>query len=265
VHVLPLPHTVPQVPQLRLSVSLFVHVVPTPEGQRSGVAAGHVHFPATQVALDGQCTPHAPQLVMLVDVSMQVPAHFVSPPVHTHVLLTHAVPPVHLFVQPPQLFGSLEVSVHVPGAVPHTVVLGAGHVHADEAQRPPVAQTTPHAPQSLALLDRSTHDPEQFVSVPHPPHDPPLHAEPAPHATPQVPQFEGSLEVFTHTPAHTSGLPAGQVHVPPTHVAEVGHVVPHAPQLFASFVVSTHAPEHDVRPVAHAHTPPVQTIPAPHA
>jgi len=45
----------------------------------------------------------------------------------------------------------------------------------------------------------------------------------------------------------------------------IGHTLPHAPQLFASFVVSTHAPEHDVRPVAHAHTPPVQTIPAPHA
>ena len=258
-------HTFPHVPQLRLSVSLLVHVVPAPEGQRSGVPVGHLHALATHVALVGQCTPQAPQFVGLVVVSVHVPPHFVSPPVHAHAPPTHSVPPVHLLVQPPQLFESLEVSVHVPGAVPHTVVVGAGQVHVDAAHVAPVAQTTPHAPQSLELLVKSTHDPEQLVSEPHPPHDPPLHAVPAAHATPQPPQFEGSSDVFTHAPPHTSGLPAGQVHALPTHDADVGHVVPHAPQLFASFVVSTHAPPHDVSPVAHTQLPPVHTSPAPHA
>jgi hypothetical protein len=68
------------------------------------------------------------------------------------------------------------------------------------------------------------------------PHTPPLHAEPAAHATPQPPQFTGSVSLLTHALLHTA-VPAGAVRGPQVPVArpvlasvQAWHDSAHAPE-----------------------------------
>ena len=102
---------------------------------------------------------------------------------------------------------------------------------------------TPHAPQFIELLPRSTQPPLQSVSpAPHPlPHAPPLQTSVAPQALPHAPQLDRSELVFTHAPLHAV-VPVGHAQAPLTHDAPVAHGVLHVPQFFASVCVFTHAP-----------------------
>jgi hypothetical protein len=82
--------------------------------------------------------------------------------------------------------------------------------------------------------------PGQFVA-------PPLHVHaletqvPAPHATPQAPQFRASEERSTQRLPQTTWL-AGHSQRPATHVAPNAHWTPQAPQAAWSDVRSTQWP-----------------------
>jgi hypothetical protein len=89
----------------------------------------------------------------------------------------------------------------------------------------PAAHATPHAPQLVALVCRSTHDPAQSVSVvAHARHAPPTHAEPALQTVPHAPQFAASTLVFTHSaPQRVVPEGHGPVHAPLTQLCPAAH------------------------------------------
>jgi len=130
----------------------------------------------------------------------------------------------------------------------------------------PLLQAVPHAPQLSALLVRSTHAPEQAVSmvgaVAHvAAHAPSEHTCPAAQAVPQLPQFAGSEFVSTQPmlPAHET-RPAVQVQAPDWQVWLRVHACPHMPQLALSLCGSTHAPLHSIEPVVQAAAPPLPEL-----
>jgi hypothetical protein len=93
-------------------------------------------------------------------------------------------------------------------------------------------------------------------------HAPLAHWTPPGQATPQLPQFLGSVEVLTQAAPHFVS-PLGQVHTPPTQFWPVAQTCPHAPQ-FASLVCRlTHAPLQLVWPVPQLawHCPPAHMLP----
>jgi hypothetical protein len=74
VHVVPLAHTFPQLPQLMFVVML----VQTP--LQAALPAEHVQTPLAQLAPTGHVFPHVPQFEMLVIVSTHDAPHWVSDP-----------------------------------------------------------------------------------------------------------------------------------------------------------------------------------------
>lgn len=107
------------------------------------------------------------------------------------------------------------------------------------------------APQLLTSLVSSTHDPLQFVSVPHPEVQADIEQLGVPasalHTRPQVPQLFLSLVVSTHALPHfVNPLLQMNPHVALWHVgvpfATAGHLLPHALQFRMSDVSSTQAP-----------------------
>lgn len=110
-HELAGPHVLPHDPQLRASVCVSVqrplHVV-SPAGQTQALPA--------QLAPTPHCVPHVPQSngsdVRLTHALLQL----FSPAAHVvvHTPSEHTWPAAHAVLQPPQLFGSLLMSVHTP-------------------------------------------------------------------------------------------------------------------------------------------------------
>jgi hypothetical protein len=146
-----------------------------------------------------------------------------APVVTTQAPLTQALPVAHFVPQAPQLFGSLELLVHVPAQfswpdwqeVTHAPVL---HSVPDE-------QAWLQVPQLLLSDCRSTHAVPQRVALgPHAaaPHIPPEQVWPVPHALPQAPQLLGSVLRAVQTelePAVQTIWPVGHApHVPPTQL-----------------------------------------------
>jgi hypothetical protein len=113
VHVVPGAQRMPHAPQLALSLCVSAQVAPHCESP-----AAHVHAPLTQLAPVGHCVAQAPQLSGSVVVSTHALPHATSGDVQ----LTPQTPALQSGVpasaeqtmpQPPQLFGSLWVRVHV--------------------------------------------------------------------------------------------------------------------------------------------------------
>ena len=166
--------------------------------------------------------------------------------------------------QPPQLVGSLLVSVQTP----RQRVPLSKQPQLPLWQLVPPPQRTPHAPQSRLLVCRSTHALPHVVSpvAQAPVHSPDEQSWLPVQALPHVPQSSGLVERLTHTPLQLVS-PAGQAHIPLKQLWPLAQVVPHAPQLLSSLAVLTHAPLQLLSPVAQvvAQWLREQTIPPPHA
>src|SRR5579859_4256507 len=80
---------------------------------------------------------------------------------------------------------------------------------------------------------------------------------------PQVPQFDGSVDLFTQVPLQ-SAVGAGHEQAPAVQVIPPLQTVPHAPQLVLSVCLFTQTPLHSVSPVGHVHVPPVHIVPPVH-
>jgi hypothetical protein len=144
-------HTMPQPPQLELSVVVSIHA---PE-QRVRPALQAVPHPLlVQVAVPlgtlGHVVPHPPQLLMSLLVSTQT--------------------------LPQRINGSVHWKPQVP--VQTGIAFGGA------------VQAVPHLPQFDVSLLRLTHEPLQLVWLPHSVvHDPALHTVPAPQTVAQLPQW----------------------------------------------------------------------------
>ncbi len=75
---------------------------------------------------------------------------------------------------------------------------------------------------------------------PQPTQAPDMQPSPLAHARPQLPQFLGSLLVFTQLPLHTVA-PAGQLQLPPEQVVPPPQFLLQPPQLAGSVAVFTQA------------------------
>ena len=89
----------------------------------------------------------------------------------------------------------------------------------------------------------------------------PMHICPVAHASPQSPQFAGSVSVLTHVPMQ-SVVPIGQTHPPAMQLCPAGQTFSHAPQCSESVLVFTQTTRvvissmivHGTSPVAQAVT-----------
>ena len=127
-----------------------------------------------------------------------------------------------------------------------------GHTQSPLLHDVPPGQVLPHAPQLCGFDDTSTQlrphctlAPQSAAQVPR------RQTWFCPQATPQPPQFAGSLSSATHAPAHAV-VPVGHTHWPAVQVWLGAHVAPHAPQFRRSLSSATHARLHAVRPDVHA-------------
>jgi hypothetical protein len=112
--------------------------------------------------------------------------------------LQNGVVPLQTWPQVPQLFLSLDVSMH---DVPHAVRPAPQLVpHDPPLHTVPVAQVRPQNPQLLPSLLRSSQTPLQLVSPAKHAHVPPEQYCPAAHALLHLPQFAGSLLRNLQTP-----------------------------------------------------------------
>jgi hypothetical protein len=89
--------------------------------------------------------------------------------------------------------------------------------------------------------------------------------DPLGQASAQLPQFCGSVMVFTHVPAQ-SVVPVAQPQLPSMHALPAPHAVPQPPQFCGSDLMSRQAPLQAISGGAHepAHWPTEQTWPAAH-
>jgi hypothetical protein len=209
-------HEFPQAPQLEGSNWGSTQPAPQSSGKAVPVQA---QAPEAQVEWSfcaAQDAPQVPQFAGSRKVFTQrgfppqsedsgVPAQTQAPPVQEGLAGTTPVP-AQASPQAPQSSGSFWTSTHAPGLVPHALGSARGHEHAggEPAQTPFWGQRTQHAPQFCALVERSTHDPQQV--------------SPAPQVTPQPPQFEGSRLASTHEPPHSicGSMQLGWALQPPT-------------------------------------------------
>jgi hypothetical protein len=210
-HGWPGPHVVPQAPQLS---GLFVMSVQKPLQLICPVGHWLMHLPALQVSPVAQMFAHAPQLKRSVLVSTQLLPHCLRPveQAPTHLADWHSWPPVQIFPQPPQFFGSLSRLSQVPSG---HCISGALQPHIEFVHVVSALHAVVHLPQCFGSFTRSTQVPSQLVKPPLQValHTPELQTLPAPHATPQPPQFAGSFAMFTHAEPHRSSVAA---HVPPS-------------------------------------------------
>ena len=136
VHVWPLLHPIPHVPQLALSFVVFLHV------------------PVQHCSEPAHAFPHVPQFALSVEVSTHTLLHAVceepQPILHTPATQLHVVfggPPLHTVPHAPQCFASVSRSAH---ALPHTSPLV--HVHLPALHVAPEGQTLPHVPQFCGFV-----------------------------------------------------------------------------------------------------------------
>ena len=217
----------------------------------SCVAAGHTHWPATQLVPPVQETPQAPQFLpsLLVSVQVAPQAVWLAAQVVAHLPSEHLCPSAHALPQAPQFAGSLCASTHVPA---HNI-RPLAQAHFPDMQVVPPPQAFPQVPQLSPPLLRSTQAPLQLerpaaqLVV----HAPALHTRPGPQVVPQPPQLRTSLASETHVVPQAVS-PEGQTQAPPLQIIPPPHGWPQAPQSSTSDVSATHARPHDVRPDAHA-------------
>ena len=279
------PHTVPQAPQLLLSVAVVVQALP-----HATCLPGHTHAPAVQLSPAAtHAFPHDPQLALSVANTAQYgaaasegpPAPQTEDPdghAAVHAPRTHCPPAPHALPHPPQFCSSSERSAQNgtigPGVLPSLLPASTGAravglqrvnpawheaTQAPIAHVIPAAHALPHPPQFAASdwgstqavpplpLSMHTVNPDAQVPV----QLPPTHASPAEHAFPHAPQLWGSTASSTHALPHfVVPPPHASAQDPPTHACPAAQGLPQLPQLSKSVCVSTHAsPQTDVAPV----------------
>jgi len=212
VHVLfmqvePPPQTLPQAPQFALS---FVKSTHAPFGHIVGVAAMHIlpHVPPLQthavapagMGLDAQLFPHEPQLARSDCKLTHCPLHSVWPIGHPQAPFVHCCPPVHAVAQEPQCIESVCRLTH---ALLQFVSIG---------------------PKSVAHV--STQVPFKQLGVA------------AGQTVPQLPQFVGSVFVFTHALPHAA---SGEQFLPLSVIASVigGPSIAPSPRTVTSFATAS--------------------------
>ena len=221
-----------------------------------------------------QTVPQAPQLLLLIVVSTQMPLQSVSPAGHLHWPAWHVSPPVQALPHLPQ---SRRLACRLTHEAPHAVSDASVHVQAPVVQVWVAPQRFPQVPQLVLLVDVSTHVPLHLVSASGQPatHMPPVQTKPAPQALPHMPQLVGSEDVSTHVPPTPASLApqsvvfGGHPHAPPVHCMPPVQALPHFPQSFEVVCKLTHAPLQRSWPLGHLHVldahivPPLQTTPHP--
>ena len=149
------------------------------------------------------------------------------------------------------------VRVEIGAAIAAEGSLGGAIADARRARSPP-AQAALHAPQWLGLVCRFTHDVPHVVVVVSVQRQRPLRQVcPAPHASPQPPQFIASVSVLTHASPHGSRSVGQSVtHAPRAHTLPAGQATPQPPQFAESVSTEVQVPAQSTCAAAHAHAPP---------
>ena len=166
----------------------------------------------------------------------------------------------HTTPQSPQFMSSEFTFTHIPSQS------AASQVHS-ESTHSPKRQRISHIPQCSGCAAVSTQRPPHSVKGQM--HVPPSQMRPPVHATPQAPQFSGSVSSTTQEPAQ-SVSPAAQLslHVLMLQTSSMAQGSSQPPQWAGSIVMSTQTPLHEVlstqsqEPATHS-APPVQRIPQP--
>jgi hypothetical protein len=140
--ILPPVHTLPQLPQLLVSLVWFVLVL----AQTVGNCGGQTQTPPWQIRRPVHTLPQLPQFWSSVARLRQVPPQSVRPGGQTQTPPWQILPPVQTLPQLPQLFGSV-----------------AGLRQAPLQHNPPGAHATPQAPQLDGSLASVRHVPPQLV------------------------------------------------------------------------------------------------------
>jgi hypothetical protein len=253
------------------------------------VPGGHAHSLLTQTRFAPQVCAQKPQLLLSFVRSTQLVPHCARPVAHVaeHAPVLHTWPPRQTVPQAPQLVPLVCVSTQVPlppkkpprPATPPHLVSFAGQLQAPSLHVEPEGQTVPQAPQSSALVARSTHTgPHCVCPVGQPAMQaPPTHCSPNRHRTPHAPQSAVSVCSFTHC-APQEDVPVPQTQPPSVQLAPVAHAVPQAPQLFGSVCSFTQAflqsvklaaqlvvqtPSEQTWSAAHTNAPPSPAVPHP--
>jgi hypothetical protein len=265
------PHRLPQLPQsARLELRFSQSPRPARPPEHCVSPAGHAHVPLVHAPPPGHAVPQAPQLRLLFWRFTHAFPHCVSPPAVLHVPVhtpaVQSVPAWHRFRQPPQLFGSLCVSVQV---VPQSV--SAPQVHAAFTHDAPDGHDLLHPPQFAGSSWMSTQALLQSVSAPASEsqdvaHAPSTQNAPPPsialQTLPQPPQLFGSLCVAVQTPLQRVPSLAHR-QVPAWQVVPLPQRMPQPPQLELSVCSSTQAPSHCSSPLGQRHWPPWHVVPLP--
>ena len=134
-----------------------------------------------------------------------------------------------------------------------------GHVHAPAEQLDPPEQITPHWPQFVALLSRSSHKALQRVCPAGHTHSPASQELPPAQTLPHAPQSSSSELTSTHFPPAQRVSPAAHAgaQAPALQTADAAQAFAHVPQLCAEPRSAQVEPQ-SVRPTPHAQDPPRQ-------
>jgi len=140
--------------------------------------------------------------------------------------VVQAWPAAQAWPQVPQFLESVRVLVQTAAVPVPQTCFGELHTQAEAVHTSPGMQTIPQPPQLAALVAVSKQvpvagSPGQSATVAgvvahtHPA----AWQVPCPQPCPQVPQFEGSVCLFTHWMAQVSGRVTGQAQLPALQVA----------------------------------------------
>ncbi len=255
-HCCPVPHVLPHVPQLLVSVCVLVHAEP----HRFGVAVGQAQVPLWQLWAEGHAWPQVPQLLRSVVSASQAPLQLVRPLLQ----LIPQVDPLQIAVPTEApLLGPAQAAVHdVPqlldvaglSHVPLQLSVPLGHTHDPLTHCCPAPHVLLHVPQLLVSVIVLVHvEPHRlgFDELGHV-HTPLWQLWTEGHAWLHAPQFCPSVFVFVHTLPQKLGSAAdGHAHAPDWHVSAAGHARPQAPQLPGSLISVEQVPLQLVCPVEH--------------
>ena len=254
-HTAPLPHTLPQPPQLFGS---FCSVVQVPPQLSSPMLQ---HFGAVgAIVLVSHCwptahaVPQAPQLLGSVLVLVHAPLHSVSPAGHWQApggvlpVETHDWPVEHMLLHVPQLLKSLDRSAHVVGLTVGQAVVPGGQ---DELHFAPLLWTVPLVGSQNCSDGQAWPQPRQLAaSVFKLTQDVPQPVRPLPQQMPLV-ACRPDPQQMPLSKCWPDGQQWPRPSAPVLHVLLVPeHTVPQAPQLLLSVSGFEHVPLHSSLPAA---------------
>ena len=208
--VVPAGHTVPQAPQLPLSVQVSTQA--TPQNCLDD-APSHTHSTPLQCWPEGQVLPQPPQLALSF-FGTHTPPQCRSL-AHWQVIDAHVSPERQAFAQSPQLAASVPVSTQL---WPHALRDAFTHLQEPNWQPCSGPQAFPHAPQLAASVLLSTRLPPHSTCPAGQAHFPPAQVPPVAQAIPQPPHARTSLAVDTQPePGQYVSPEPAQPHAPSLH------------------------------------------------